>query len=49
MSQDRLCGLAMLSIEKGTASTLDYDELINEFAHRKARKVDFLLWRNQVK
>lgn len=43
MSQDRLCGLAMLSIEKDTASFVDYDEVINEFAHRKARRVDFLL------
>lgn len=41
MSQDRLCGLAMLSIEKDIASTLDYEGLISEFSSRKSRKVNF--------
>ncbi|CAL9696702.1 unnamed protein product [Knipowitschia caucasica] len=39
MSQDRLCGLALLSIEKEIASKLDYKDLIAEFAAKKARKV----------
>jgi len=43
MSQDRFCGLAILSIEKDIASTLDYNDLIHEFSTRKARKVDFRL------
>ncbi|XP_025093775.1 uncharacterized protein LOC112563723 [Pomacea canaliculata] len=42
MSQDRLCGLAILSIEKDIASNLEYEDLINEFSTRKARKVDFI-------
>ena len=29
MSQDRFCGLAILSIEKDIASTLDYKDLIH--------------------
>ena len=43
MSQDRFCGLAILSIEKDIASTLDYKDLIHEFSTWKARKVDFRL------
>jgi len=43
-SQDRLCGPSILSIEKDIAATLDYNNLINEFSARKARKVDFRLW-----
>jgi hypothetical protein len=43
MSQDKFCGLAILSIEKDIASTLDYKNLIHEFSTRKARKVDFRL------
>jgi hypothetical protein len=39
MSQDRFCGLAIPSIEKDIASTLDYKDLIPEFSTRKARKV----------
>ncbi len=39
MSQERLCGLAMLSIERDVASDLDYGNLITEFAARKARKI----------
>jgi len=43
MSQDRFCGLEILSIEKDIASTLDYKDLIHEFSTRKAREVDFRL------
>ncbi len=39
MSQERLCGLAMLSIERDVASDLDYGNLMMEFAVRKARKI----------
>ena len=41
MSQDRLCGLALLSIEHEMSSKLDYKDLIAEFAAKKARKVAF--------
>ena len=37
MKQDRLNGLAMLSIEKGVASELDYSSVITKFASLKAR------------
>ncbi len=43
MSQDKLCGLSILSIEKDIASSLDYDDIITEFSSRKARKVDLCL------
>ncbi|XP_068108911.1 zinc finger MYM-type protein 1-like [Hyperolius riggenbachi] len=43
MAQSRLCSLAILSIEKEIASTMDYEDLINDFAQQKARKVDFRL------
>jgi Domain of unknown function (DUF4371)/hAT family C-terminal dimerisation region len=39
MSQERLNGLAMLSIEKKIAAELDYKNLIESFAHQKARRV----------
>ena len=39
MKQDRLNGLAMLSIEKGVASELDYSSVITKFASLKARIV----------
>ena len=41
MSQDRLCGLALLSIEHEMSSKLDDKDLIAEFAAKKARKVAF--------
>jgi hypothetical protein len=40
MSQDRFCGLAILSIENAIASTLDYKDPIHEYSTRKARKVE---------
>jgi hypothetical protein len=39
MAQDRLVGLAMLSIENDIASCLDYSEVVTKFAAIKARKV----------
>ena len=41
MSQDRLNGLAILSIEKDILANLEYKELINNFASQKARKINF--------
>jgi hypothetical protein len=41
MSQDRLNGLAMLSIEKEMVEQLDYTDLINIFASKTARRVVF--------
>lgn len=41
MSQERLVGLATISIEKELAETLDYEEIIENFAKAKARRVNF--------
>ncbi|OXA40851.1 zinc finger MYM-type protein 1 [Folsomia candida] len=41
MSEERLCGLAILSIEKELTCEIDFDDIINEFALRKSRKVLF--------
>lgn len=40
MSQQRLTDLAMLTIEKDIANSLDYDDIIDNFAKEKSRKVD---------
>ena len=42
MLQERLNGLAMLSIEKNMLSELEFKDLINMFASQKVRKVQFL-------
>lgn len=42
ISQDRLSGLATLSIENELVETLDYDQLIDQFALQKARKKQFI-------
>lgn len=42
MTQDRLVGLATLSIEPDIAESLDYADLISTFATIKSRKVDFV-------
>lgn len=39
MSQERLSGLAILAIENKTAFETDFDELIDSFAEKKARRV----------
>ena len=41
MTQERLVGLAMLSIENEIASSLDFSNLLTTFANSKARKVSF--------
>lgn len=42
MTQERLVDLAILSIEKELAETLDYEEFINDFAKIKARRVQLV-------
>ena len=39
MKQDRLNGLALLSIENAVASELDYSSVIEKFASLKARRI----------
>ena len=41
MSQERLSGLTILSIEKEMLEKLKYKNLISNFASQKARKIDF--------
>ncbi|KAK9723733.1 hypothetical protein RND81_05G021600 [Saponaria officinalis] len=41
MSQDRLNGLAMISIERDMVKHLDYESLMNDFAEKKANRVIF--------
>lgn len=41
MGQDRLSGLAMLSIENDRAKKLDIGRIVDDFAERKARRVPF--------
>lgn len=41
MSQDRLSNLAIISIENKVAASLDYNDVIADFAAAKARKVNF--------
>ena len=42
MSQERLNGLAMISIENKYLDKLNYDDLIEEFALKNVRKSNFL-------
>ena len=39
MSQERLCNLALLSIDRDETKKTNFDEIIDEFASRKSRKV----------
>ena len=41
MSQERLSGLAILSIKKKILEELEYKILISQFASQKERKIDF--------
>lgn len=41
MGQDRLNELAIISIEKEIANSIDYDDVIEYFASKKARKKEF--------
>ena len=40
MSQDRLSNLAILSIERHKFNLEDFDDVIKDFAKKKARKID---------
>lgn len=42
MGQERLSNLAILSIEQEIASKMDYTSIIEEFASKKARKVNIV-------
>ena len=39
MSQERLSGLTILSIENATSRTTDYNDITDEFASKRARKI----------
>jgi len=39
MSQDQFVGLAILSIENDVVQTLDFTDLLSQFAGQKARKI----------
>ena len=41
MTQDRLNGLAMMSINRDVSRELSYDDIINDFAAKKSRRVKF--------
>ena len=41
MLQERLSGLAMLSIENDLLDKLEYNDFINKFAFQKTRKINF--------
>ena len=41
MSQERLSGLAILSIENEMLEEFEYKNLISQFVVQKARKIDF--------
>lgn len=41
MGQERLSELAIISIENNIASSINYDDIIDDFATAKARKKDF--------
>ena len=42
MSQERLSGLVMISIENEYLDKLNYDNLIKEFASKNTRRSNFL-------
>lgn len=41
MGQSRLSNIAILNIEKNKCQTLDMNEIINQYANTKARKMNF--------
>jgi len=43
MSNERLSGLALLSIERELADNIDFDSTINRFASLKSRRKKFKL------
>ena len=42
MGQERLSSLSLLSIESDLVRDMDFDDVINSFAARKAKKGEFL-------
>ena len=42
MGQDRLSDLALLSVEREVLEQMDFDDIINQFAAVKARKINFV-------
>ena len=42
MVQDRLSVLALLSVEREVLEQMDFDDIINQFAAVKARKIIFV-------
>ena len=42
MSQEKLSGLAMISIKNEYLDKLNYDDLIEEFASKNVRRSNFL-------
>jgi len=41
LSQENLSSLSIISIEKDISESLNYDDIINQFAAKKSRKVMF--------
>ena len=39
MAQDRLTGLAIIAIEKDVGAQIEFNNLINNFTQKKARKI----------
>ena len=39
MAQDRLSGLAIIAIEKDVGAQIEFNNLINDFTQKKARKI----------
>ena len=42
MGQDRLSDLALMSVEREVLEQIDFDDIINQFAAVKARKINFV-------
>ena len=42
MGQERLSGLAVISIERDISTTVNYDDVIDQFAACKARRVNLV-------
>ncbi|ESN97923.1 hypothetical protein HELRODRAFT_153844, partial [Helobdella robusta] len=41
MGQDKLSDLALMSVEREVLEQIDFDDIINQFAAVKARKINF--------
>ena len=42
IGQDRLSDLALMSVEREVLEQIDFDDIINQFAAVKARKINFV-------